>query len=452
MNINLGEKLNILANILSAPLYAVGGVVRNFLIDGSISEDVDLSGAITAEEFTSALNKVGLEITATYPRTGTVMFKDGKTRYEFTSFRTETYVSGEHKPINTEFTDSIELDARRRDFKCNAIYYDIKNQRIVDVLKGVSDVKEKRLDTVREAQTVFQHDGLRLMRLARFAGELNFTPTEQVLLAAERFSSNVLDITAERIYSELKMILVADTKYPFSDKNGHYTALKILDRTRVLDKIFPELTLGRDMAQRADFHKFDVLEHSLKTVLYAQKNIRLAALLHDVGKPYCMIKNGEYYNHDLEGEKIAKEILFRLKVDKKTAEKVLFLIKNHMWDMDCKTGRLKVRKFLVKNYPLIPELLSLKQADFTASMESGDVCPTVKKWQGILGEMKTDGTPFSIKELKISANDLIEIGVENKRIGAVLSQLFERAVENPKLNDRAKLVEILKNRRKKGRI
>ena len=116
MNIDLGKKLNILANILPSPLYAVGGVVRNFLIDGSISKDIDLSGAIKVETLECALEQVGLKIVATYPRTGTVVFKDGDSRCEFTSFRKDTYLGGEHNPTATEFTDSIEDDARRRDF------------------------------------------------------------------------------------------------------------------------------------------------------------------------------------------------------------------------------------------------------------------------------------------------------------------------------------------------
>ena len=306
MNKILPKNLISLAKEFDKPLYLVGGAVRNYLIDHSLSSDLDICAAIPMEQFVEGAKNCGFIISATYKRTGTVLFVDKNNHYEYTTFRKERYVGGVHTPEYTEFTEDITEDAKRRDFKCNAIYYDIKNQQIIDVLGGVEDIKNKRLDTVQEPDKVFCSDGLRLMRLARFTGELNFKPTDSVIEGARKYSDNILDISPERIYAELKLILGSDSKYPFSDPMGHYNALKVLDETRVLDKIIPELTAGRGMAQRADFHKFDVLEHSLKSVLYSKKEIRLGALLHDIGKPFCFLKNGRYHGHADEGEKIAK--------------------------------------------------------------------------------------------------------------------------------------------------
>ncbi len=423
-----------LANSLENPLYAVGGVVRNYLIDGSISEDIDLAAAIPVEILSESLSAYGFKIVAEYKRTGTIVFSDGDNRYEYTAFRREKYVGGEHVPLATEFTDDILEDALRRDFKCNAVYFDLKNGVVVDPLGGVKDIENKVLDTVTSPFKVFSNDGLRLMRLARFAGELNFKPTEETLLGAKMFANNINDISPERIYTELNKILQSDTKYAFSDSCGHYTGLEILNKTTVLDKIFPELTEGRGMAQRADFHRYDVLEHSLRTVLYADSSIRLSALLHDVGKPFCFKRDGYYYHHFEEGERIAEEILKRLKADNDTLETTKFLVKEHMIDLDCSMRESKVRRFIVKNYGRLNQLLMIKQADFRASLEIDELAPTLIKWGRILDQMHKDGTPFTLKELKITSTDLINLGYKGEKIGKELNRLWDFAIINPDKN------------------
>lgn len=423
-----------LSEKMKKPLYAVGGIVRNYLLAEYVSDDVDLAAAITVEELIPYLTEVGFEIVAEYKRTGTVMFTDGLNRYEYTAFRREKYLGGEHIPSVTEFTEDIYEDALRRDFKCNAIYYDIKNGKIVDPLGGMQDVKNKVLDTVTLPNKVFSNDGLRLMRLARFAGELNFTPTEEVMLAAKKYANNIKSISSERIYAELLKILQSNEKYPFSDPQGHYTGLKILDQTTVLDGIFPELTDGRNMAQRADFHKYDVLEHSLRSVLHADKSVRLAALLHDIGKPFCFRRDGYYYHHFEEGEKIVEKALKRLRADNDTLKKIKFLVKEHMVDLDCSMKENKVRRFIVKNKEMLNALLLVKQADFRASLERDEQAPTLIKWGRIIDKMNKDGTPFTLKELKISSADLIEIGYVGESIGKELNRLWDYAVINPQDN------------------
>ena len=183
--------------------------MRNFLIDGSISEDIDLGAAISPEELATYLGAHNFNVSAEYKRTGTLVFSDGERKYEYTAFRKESYVGGEHVPFITQPTDSLEEDALRRDFKCNAIYYDLKNQKYEDPLDGINDVKHKVIDTVTTPYKVFANDGLRLMRLARFSGELNFKPTNEVLVYASKFAKNIKEISNERIFAELKMILIS---------------------------------------------------------------------------------------------------------------------------------------------------------------------------------------------------------------------------------------------------
>ena len=434
-----------LAESLDKPLYLVGGAVRNFIIDRSIPSDIDLAGCISVEQFLLALEKSGLKVSAIYPRTGTVMFKDGIYNCEYTCFRREKYSGGGHNPNSVEWTDDICEDALRRDFKCNAVYYDIKGQKFVDPLGGISDIENKRLDTVKEPDKVFCSDGLRLMRLARFCGELDFNPTEQVVCGARKFSHNILDISKERIYSELKLILQSDKKYPFSNKFGHYKALKILDEIRVLDRIIPELTEGRGMEQRKDYHKFDVLEHSLRSVMYADSAVRLVMLLHDVGKPFCFNRDGNFYQHHVEGVKIVQSVLKRLGADNKAIKQAVFLIKEHMIDMDCNMKEAKVRRFIQNNHEWLEQLFMVKQADAMASLEKEEIAPTIVKWTKIYQKMKEDGTPFSLNELKISATDLIEIGYKNQNIKNKLKELFDFVGQNPDKNDNAILINKAKN-------
>lgn len=441
MKIILPESLIKLSENCPSALYAVGGYVRNYLIDGSISDDIDIAAALSTEEIVKAATACGFKVVAEYKRTGTVVVFDGKRKYEYTRFRTDSYEKGgKHTPKNTDFTDDIALDARRRDFKCNAVYYDIKKGEIVDPLGGAADIEKKILDTVIEPERVFMSDGLRLMRLCRFAAELNFTPTAATLKGATEYAENIKDIAPERIFDELKKILVSDCKYSFSDTKGHYTGVKLLDEIGVFGILFPEIAAGRGLSQRADFHKYDVLEHTFRTLLYADKEIRLAALLHDVGKPYCMKNFGKYKDHAAEGERIARDILRRLKADRRTTEKTTFLVRNHMFDLKNAEPESAVRLFIAANRESFISLVKLKQADFSACKDDLSVCPTVKKWTAIYDEMKSDGTPFSIKDLKISSEKLIRIGFKERGVGEELKRLFEHAVTNPCAND----AEILK--------
>lgn len=447
--INVFEKnLISLAKSLSSPLYAVGGVVRNYLIDGSVADDIDLCAGVREEELLPLLEKFNFTILGEYKRTGTILFS-GQRKYEFTCFRKEKYNDGgEHTPYHTEFTLDINEDAKRRDFKCNAVYYDIANQKFVDVLGGIEDIKNKVLDTVIQPDKVFCNDGLRLMRLARFCGELNFTPTIEVLESAKKYARNITAISSERIQVELKKILESDKKYAFSDRHGHYTGMKVLDQTGVLDCIIPELTAGRGMAQRADFHKYDVLEHSLKSVKYAHRSVRLAALLHDVGKPYCFIKTGKYHYHEEEGRWIAERVLKRLKFDKKTIEEIKYLIFNHMIDLDCKMSESKLRYFIAKQGAELKKLIYIKQADFRASLDDNQPSPTLLKWKKLIKKMQLEGAPRSIKELKINAKSLIALGYTGKQIGDKLEELFKLAVLDGKNNSREKLLKKAKIKQK----
>lgn len=440
MKLNVPEKLYKLAQNLPKPLYVVGGACRDALAGlNSPDRDWDICAPICADEVVSAAPKAGLEVLATYKNTGTVrMSADGESA-EFTCFRTDRYVRGVHSPAEVTFTEDMASDARRRDFKCNAVYYDILADSFCDPLDGIDDIENKRLTTVAPPVKVFGEDGLRLMRLARIAAQTGFEPTPECVEGARANAGLIKDIAPERIWTELDLILHADLKYGIS--GGQYAGLTLLKRTGVLKNILPELAVGEGMLQRKDFHDHDVLEHSFRAVLYAPQGIRLAALLHDVGKPYCKINSGRYVRHDEYGRQIALDICARLRVPKRLAERVAELTGLHMYDLSCGASENKVRKFIVGHYDVLDELLQLKQADFSACKDDLSEAPCVTKWKGIIARMEKEGAPFTLKQLAVKGNDLLDAGIPPEKIASTLKFLLAQTAMNCVENNREKLIE-----------
>lgn len=433
-----------LAKVCDRPLYLVGGAVRDVLakltpLHGA--RDWDICSPMPFETFLSLAKQNGFTAKSVFKNTGTVKLTDEENNeYEYCSFRSDKYIRGTHVPIEIFFTDNIELDARRRDFTANAVYFDIKGGNFVDPLNGIAAIQEKRLTTVAASEKVFGEDGLRLMRLARQAACLGFSPDAECLLGAKQNAALIEDISPERIFTELNQLLCAEQKYGV--RGGVYHGLKLLEETDVLKKILPELTLGKGIAQRADFHKYDVLEHSLRACAYASENVRLACLLHDVGKPLCTLRDGNSHAHPQEGALLAKEILLRLKAPKKTIQRIPALVEWHMYDFDCKTKESKLRRFFVAHLDILEDLLALKQADFSACTDDFSIAPTCKRWTAILQKMQAENAPMRLKELALSGKDILDLGIEERHIATVLNGLLAHAAVFPKENTKPRLSKI----------
>lgn len=441
------KKLYALAQAVSRPLLVVGGCVRDFLAGltpFSGIYDWDICSTLPVEELTQTALSLGFEIKACFKNTGALKLVDGDGfAYEYTRLRSDKYVRGFHTPTEVFFTEDITLDAKRRDFTANAVYYDIVADKFIDPLDGITAIRQKRLTTVQNANKVFGEDGLRLMRLARFAGQLGFQPDDDCLQGAKNNAPLIRDVSPERIFSELSLMLYADKKYGV--ESGHYTAFRILEKTRVLDEILPELALGRDMKQRADFHDYDVLEHCLRALLYADERVRLPALLHDVGKPFCTLRDGHSYEHPKEGARIAKDILTRLKAPKKTISQTETLVALHMYDFNGLVGENKLRKFLLEHYQILEELFLVKQADFSACKDNLNPAPTVLRWKALLERMKNEGVPFSQKQLAVTGKQLIDEGFPPERISEILHKLSLHLALHPNDNKKTRLLRLAKS-------
>ncbi len=442
----LPKSLLRLADICPTALYVVGGSVRDFLANLTPKNgvlDLDICAPLDAEAFASLALQCGFTVRSIFKNTGTVKLKDEQgVELEYSSFRSDKYVRGTHVPIETHFTSDIMLDARRRDFTANAVYYDIKAQSYIDPLGGIPAIKEKRLTTVAPAKKVFSEDGLRLMRLARQAASLGFTPDEECLQGAKENAQLICDITPERIYTELIAILRADEKYgmPY----GQYAGLTLLSQTSVLDYILPELTKGRNLTQRADFHSYDVLEHSLRAVRYAQPSVRLAALLHDVGKPLCANRDGNCFAHPEEGALLTAQILQRLKAPKQTIAHTSALVALHMYDFNCQTKENKLRRFFVAHYPLLQDLMLLKQADFSACKDDLSPAPTCIRWQMLLVKLQEEHAPLCLKQLAVNGQHLLDANCPPAKISTVLERLLSHAVCFPADNTKKRLLQLAK--------
>ena len=194
------------------------------------------------------------------------------------------------------------------------------------------------------------------------------------------------------------------------------------------------------MAQRSDYHNYDVLEHSLKSVLYAESELRLYALLHDIGKPYCFNRDNNFYLHPKEGERIAYNVLKRLKAPNSVISEARFLTKYHMLKTEeMKKGKLRL--FIAENYSMIDKLIGVKRADFRALKDENLPSNFLERLISVKKEMESDGTPLNLKGLKITHKELEELGVEKVKLGKALKELQRYCILYPERNERNKLIK-----------
>lgn len=430
------EELKDLSGRFDKHIFIVGGFVRDTLAKLP-PHDVDITGDINPDEVIKTLSKTRYKVKVTSQKLMTLKII-GDNSYEFTAFRTDSYSDG-HTPDDVKRTSDIKADALRRDFTMNAVYYDVKKGEYVDPIGGIADIEAKIVRCTRD--DTFEEDGLRLMRLCRQAAESGFGIEENTLAAARRNAKRINEISPERIRDELDRILSADLRYGIKD--AHVRGLRLLDEIGVLEEILPEIVDGKGVEQRSDYHKFDVYGHIMETVRKADPSVRLAALMHDVAKPYCKRTFGRFKDHAIYGAETARKILKKFRYPNKVIKEVCFLVYNHMYDLKCRLPDDEVRKFLQENYNRLDKLFLLKQADYEGGGTLTGECPAVAKHKKILAEMERGKVPFSLKELAVDGNDLAKAGVPENLRGKVLHNLFERCALDGSLNDKEKLTEII---------
>lgn len=438
--IKLPKNLKELAKLLDGKLYVVGGTVRNALLKLPLG-DIDITGEYTPSVVKEKLSGSDFAVIDDYASFGTLLIKKGAESYEYTSFRTDSYLN-DHRPKSVTFTSDIKVDATRRDFTVNAIYYNVLDKKLCDPLNGLEDIRNKVLRAANGEKT-FEEDGLRVLRLIRLYGELGFSVSEETFFAAKKNAKKIEELSSERISSELNKILLCDIKYGEIDFERVYETLKLMEDVGALSYIFSDLQQGRGLKQNEQHHKYDVLDHSFYAAAYAKPSIRLYALLHDIGKPKCFNEYGNYHKHDEIGSEIAARELRRLRYPRLTVQRAERLIKEHMKDLLGDMKERKLRLFFVKNSDILDDLISLKIADGYASGMNDGYSVTVKRWVELLKEMKEEKIPFSVKELNIGGMDVISvIGSENaKYTSKVLERLLEKVVTKEIKNEKSVLTK-----------
>ncbi|MCH5160396.1 MAG: HD domain-containing protein [Clostridiales bacterium] len=436
MKIKVAEKSAEFISGLGENIYVVGGYVRNSLC-GLKTDDIDIAGPIPAPALKLPPHTT---MTIVNHRMGTAQLVHDDVVYEYTPFRTEVYnPGGEHTPVQVFFTDDLMSDAMRRDFCCNAVYYDVKRDEIIDPLGGLRDIEMKILRGCHKR--VFESDGLRLLRLVRLASELGFKIEGETAMSAKANSDNLADITTERKRAELDKILYADAKYGI--ENAHYRGLKLLKQLDIWRNLIPEIAAMANIMQPPQYHKYDVMEHSFMCARYAppMPNLRLAALLHDVGKVYCYSKFGNFHGHEKNSEIMARSILGRMRYPNDVIDQVARLCGLHMYDMRGDARESKVRVFVAKNYDILDKLIALIRADRRATgISDGD--EGLHRFEIVRQKMIEDGAPIIKRQLKLSGKDLSEMGFEGEAISAALETLWRNCVIDPRLNTYDKLKRI----------
>lgn len=451
MKIDIPQKLYDLIKFVPR-LYVVGGFVRNSLM-GIETSDIDVCGEYLLDELQQLLAKSPYQISLINKRLGTLKISDESGFFaEYTTFRQDNYPDdGSHRPAKVLFNKSIEQDCLRRDFTINAIYADVSTGEVFDFVGGLDDLKNKVIKTPRSAEQVFREDGLRLLRLVRFSAELGFQIAPEVLLEAKSQCFRLKDISPDRIRDEFLKIIKADCRYPeLANVDAHFNAIKLLDELGLLEIIIPELSQAKGLAQDKRYHIHDVFWHILYTYKACPPELRLAGLMHDIGKPLSAKLYGNMYEHARLGAEIAQKRLGSqgLRLPNRDVDKIKRLILAHMYDMDGKTSIKKLRGFIAKNRDILEDIINLKLADAYGSCGKFVTPVAVERLREQYGLMQKEKVPFSVKKLLVGGADLIALEIPVQKRADTLNRLLELAICDKSYRSRAaqlKFLEEVKN-------
>lgn len=427
------------------PLYLVGGAVRNRIM-GLGYDDYDICSTASVEEVKKYIENTDFEIACEFERTGTIVVRKDNYKFEYTRFRRDSYALGKgiHSPKSVEFTQDIYVDACRRDFTCNAIYYNILTNEIIDPLNGVEDIENKIIRATRSADEVLSEDALRIMRMVRQAAELGLSIDRECIEAAKKYSEQLLNISVERIRDEFDKILVADIKYPkLKINNPPSSALEKLVEIGAMQYIIPEILDMIGCEQNPKYHINDVFLHTMSAVDFSPAHLRLLALLHDIAKPTLKRENGNMYGHERLGETMTRDIMKRLKYPNSEIDRTAHLVGIHMFNVDNKTRDSKCRRFIAYNYDYIDDFLAFRYADGMATNSSNYDDSSVRRLLKIKREMQDNNLPMSVSNLSINGNDLLEYGYTGREIGKKLNELWLESLDTNRVYTREELLERL---------
>ena len=414
--------------------FAVGGCIRDSLL-GRNPNDWDITTSAKPQEIKALFQRTidtGIEH-------GTVTVMINRVGYEVTTYRIDGEYEDARHPKNVIFTSNLVEDLKRRDFTINAMAY---NDRcgIVDEFDGMKDLENKMIRAVGNPKERFTEDALRMMRAVRFSAQLGYEIEEGTKAAITELAPNLSKISAERIQVELVKMLTSN----------HPEKMRDLYETGITAVIMPEFDIAMKTEQNNPHHCYTVGEHTIQSMKAAEpdKNIRLALLYHDIGKPACLTVGSDGIFHFHGHPAISKDMCIRslrsLKFDNDTIHIVSKLVENH--DYDILPERKYVRRAMNRiGKEIFPLLLKVKQADLLAQSEYLRTEKQMRldeiyaSYQDVLEKEEC----VDLKSLAVSGKDLISWGMNpGKELGDMLQKLLSVVIEEPQKNQKEILKEI----------
>ncbi len=422
-------------------VYIVGGAVRDILM-GKMVNDWDFTTNATPDKILKIFKNAFYD-----NKFGTVGIpaKDPDLKpHEITTFRTEEGYSDSRRPDKIKWGKSLTEDLTRRDFTINAMAIDPNTLSIIDPFNGQKDIQKKLIRAVGDPNERIKEDALRLLRALRIASQLGFSVEDETLNAIKSSAALINKIAKERIKDELFKILISPNPIQ---------GITLMRKTNLLEEILPEAEkmFGVDQVSPQRHHIYDVGTHalmSLKNLRSRDPIVALATFIHDIGKPQTYKKTDQgvitFYNHEIVGAKIAKNISSRLRLSKKEEEKLYKLVRYHQFTVDENQSDKAIKRFIKKvGLENVEDMLELRRADRLGSGARETSWRTEEFKKRLIEVQKT---PFTIHDLKITGHDVMkELGIKpGPKVGKILETLFKE-VEDKKLdNKRGELLKRLK--------
>lgn len=415
--------------------YVVGGAVRDFLL-GKEPTDYDLATNALPEDVKKVFS--AYSVIETGLKHGTVTLIIEHMHIEITTYRSEKGFIDHRYPSQITFVTSLKEDLARRDFTINALAY---HNELIDYFQGENDLKNRLIRTVGNSDQRFQEDGLRILRAIRFSAILGFSLEEETKQSVFKNKELLYHLSNERIRNEFTKILC-----------GEYAVNCLLEYREIIVIFIPEITEMFEFNQKSKYHKFDLYNHTLRTVGNVKKapNLRLAAFFHDIGKMSTMTIDsqgeGHFYGHAEISAQITEKILKRLKYSNKEISQILVLIRNHMIPVE--PNKKQIKKCIQKlSMETLKELLELQRADKSDDYDSKQIYDAKI---ALIDEVIQENTVFQIKDLMINGYDILSLGFsKGPVIRRILEDLLEEVLHGRILNEKEEMLNYIKKNEKK---
>ena len=416
--------------------YIVGGCVRDSLM-GKRPSDWDICTSARAEEMMALFEDKRVIPTGIQHGTLTILAEDGA--YEVTTFRIDGEYLDHRHPKSVAFTRELAEDLSRRDFTINAMAWH-PERGLIDLFGGVEDLRDRLVRAVGDPVQRFNEDGLRMLRMVRFATVLDFDYDPATYDAVRKQGHLLQYISKERIQVELNKILLA--AHPARGLEDLYTL-------GMYPYIIPMMCHTVGFAQRGGHHFLDVFEHSLLAVgvIAPELVLRLTMLLHDIGKPFVWdssesLSYDRFDDHAAVSAKLAGKILRDLKYDNATRKDVVELIAHH--NDILLPDPVNVRRALARLGEVqTRRLVQVKVADLIAHDLAGErekILALFAEISDVIDEVMARGDCTSVKALAIGGQDMMALGLSGRAIGQMLNAALELVLEKPKMNTRETLL------------